>query len=105
MNPKRYCKNLIRGWLPEETKLSVYRKTADERFSPMVRLMAKALVAGAVASGLLNVVGGMAGLTNGIGAIVWPAATCVTFWTALGVVSVFARHKEEHQRRKETWVH
>jgi nicotinamide mononucleotide (NMN) deamidase PncC len=64
--------------------------------------MARAIVAGAVASALLGVLGTEAGLTQGVGGSVWFAFMVAIGPLAVAGVAVFAKRKEVQQRRTET---
>ena len=67
----------------------------------MVRWMARAIVVGAAASGLLGVFGAQAGLDCGVGGYAWSTLVIAIAPIAVAVAAVFARRKEQ-QRRTET---
>ena len=102
MNVKRSIQQLFHGWIPKEPTLHTRQTSANSQNSLMVRWMARAIVAGAVASALLGVLGTQAGLTHGVGGYVWFAFMVAIGPLAVAVAAVFAKRKEVQQRRTET---
>jgi hypothetical protein len=100
MDVKKGLGQRIRGWLPKEPVLSTYQTLANSENSLMARWMARAIVVGTVASGLLGVFGSQAGLDRGTGGYVWSAFVIAIAPVAVATAAFFAKRKE--QRRTET---
>lgn len=101
MEKKLFLRAIIRGWLPKEPTLQVHQTRSDPEDSLMVRWLARAIVIGAVASGLLGVFGAEAGLDRGVGGYAWSMLVIAIAPVAVAVAAIFAKRKEQ-QRRTET---
>ena len=101
MEKKLFLRAIIRGWLPKEPTLQVHQTRIDPKNSLMVRWMARAIVVGAVASGLLGVFGAQAGLDRGVGGYAWSALVIAIAPVAVAVAAVFGKRKMKEQKR--TW--
>ncbi len=104
MNRKRHIDSWFRGWLPKEPTFTTNPNAVDPKNSPLVKALARALVAGNVVSALLGVFGSLAGLDHGAGVYAWPAFTCSISCAAVGVTAVWFKRKTKRQRRAEAWV-
>jgi hypothetical protein len=102
MNSKRHRHSWIRGWLPKEPTLQVHQAPADPKNSLMVRWMARAIVLGAVASGVLGVFGAQMGLDQGVGGYFWSVFVAAIAPVAVAFAIFLAKQKEAQQRRLET---
>jgi hypothetical protein len=99
MNSKRHRHSWIRGWLPKEPTLHTHQAPADPKNSLMVRWMARAIVLGAVASGVLGVFGAQTGLDQGVGGLVWSVFVAAIAPVAVAVAIFLARRKEAQHGR------
>ena len=101
MEKKLFLRAIIRGWLPKEPTLHVHQTREDPKNPLLVRWMARAIVVGMVASGLLGVVGAQTGLDRGVVGYAWSVLVIAIAPVAVAVAAVFANRKEQ-QRRTET---
>ncbi|MGD6805877.1 MAG: hypothetical protein ACQCN4_02840 [Candidatus Bathyarchaeia archaeon] len=102
MNVKRNIQQLFRGWVPKEPTLHTHQTSADTQNSLMARWMARAVVVGSVASGLLGVFGAQTGLDHGVSGYAWSAFLIAIAPVSVAVAAVFAKRKEAQQRRTKT---
>ncbi|MCW4028058.1 MAG: hypothetical protein NWE92_00215 [Candidatus Bathyarchaeota archaeon] len=101
MNKKKSLNNHVQGWLPKEFAASKPQKPAD-KYTPMVRWTARALVAGVGVSAALLVLGDIAGLTQGVGGYLWYAVVAFVVWGGVAAVPFLVKHKTSPQRKPRT---
>jgi type IV secretory pathway TrbD component len=94
---KKRSQKIVKGWLPNE--FASVQQTHADKFPPMVRWTARALVAGTAASAGLLILVDVAGLTQGVGAYLWPVAIAGTVWGAVAAVPFIVKRKASMQGR------
>ncbi len=98
MTVKKTLSNHLRGWLPKEFAAAATPQKSAAKYPPLIRWTARALVAGAVATAALLVLGDLGGLTRGVGGYLWYVAVEGAVWGGVAAVPFLIRHKEKHQR-------
>lgn len=96
MSLKKYLEAIIRGWLPKEPNLPIYKRTMSQKtwHTWFVAL----LIIGAFVGGFLGALGYFLGLTSGFGLYAWSTLIGIVIGTVVAVVSVRLKRKEEEQR-------
>ncbi len=95
MNKK--TQKVLMGWLPQESKAALKSFRFRSYSAATYKWTATALVIGTFAGALLGAIGVFLGLTEGLGAFLWPVMIGLIVGLSIGLVAVHENRKYKYK--------
>lgn len=90
----------IRGWLPQEPKI-LANSVNSRKLSPSdYRWTAASIVIGSVVGGFLGVLGSFLGLTEGVGAFLWPIMVGLIIGLGTAAVAIYETGRNRYKNNE-----
>jgi hypothetical protein len=98
---KRFIEKQTRGWLPKDPQIPIKSSSIRGNYASAYRWTATSIVIGSIVGACLGALGSFLGLTDGVGAFLWPIMVGLIIGLSTALVAVIESKRYRYKGAAE----